>query len=90
MKLPVKYSDLSPKKRREVREEYIKRQNNKCYWCNEDLNKQPNRPKKINWNLFPPNFQKYPIHLQHCHHTGWTEGAVHMYCNAYMWQYHGR
>ena len=46
--------------------------------------------KKINWKLFPPNFLKYPIHLQHCHKTGWTEGAVHAYCNAVMWQYEGR
>ncbi len=45
--------------------------------------------KKINWKLFPENFLKYPIHLQHNHDTGMTEGAVHNYCNAVMWQYEG-
>ena len=32
----------------------------------------------------------HPIHLQHSHNTGVTEGAVHNYCNAVMWQYDGR
>jgi hypothetical protein len=40
--------------------------------------------------LFPPNFLKYPVHLQHNHDTDMTEGAVHARCNAVMWQYHGR
>jgi hypothetical protein len=33
---------------------------------------------------------KSPIHLQHDHDTGLTEGAVHAYCNAVLWQYEGR
>jgi hypothetical protein len=46
--------------------------------------------KKINWKLFPKGFRNHPVHLQHCHTTGMTEGAVHAYCNAVLWQYHGR
>ena len=46
--------------------------------------------KKINWKLFPPFFLRFPIHLQHNHDTNMTEGAVHAYCNAVMWQYEGR
>lgn len=90
MKLPTDYTILTPAQRKEVREEYIRRQGNKCYWCGTSLDKKPSMPKEINWKLFPPGFQDYPVHLQHCHSTGLTEGAVHMYCNAYMWQYHGR
>ena len=41
-------------------------------------------------STFPQNFLQYPIHLQHNHDTGMTEGAVHNYCNAVMWQYEGR
>lgn len=33
---------------------------------------------------------RYPVHLQHNHDTGMTEGAVHARCNAVMWQYLGR
>lgn len=93
MKLPVDYTKLTPFQRKQVREEYIKLQNNKCYYCGEDLNKKaPDRitNKPINWSLFPPNFLKYPIHLQHDHYNNMTEGAVHNYCNAVMWQYEGR
>lgn len=36
------------------------------------------------------NFLQHPIHLQHNHTTGMTEGAVHNYCNAVMWQYEHR
>ena len=46
--------------------------------------------KYIDWDLFPENFLKAPIHLQHNHNTGMTEGAVHNYCNAVMWQYEHR
>lgn len=93
MELPVKYDDVPYNKRYLVREEYIRLQNNKCYWCGGDLQSEPSKEitdLKINWNLFPPGFLKHPIHLQHCHKTGMTEGAVHVYCNAVMWQYEGR
>lgn len=93
MKLPVDYTLLSPRERADVRAEYIKQQDGKCYWCKETLNLPP--PKhitdhKIDWRIFPDNFLKWPIHIQHNHTTGMTEGAVHAYCNAVMFQYHGR
>jgi len=44
----------------------------------------------IDWSLFPPNFLKHPIHLQHSHVSNLTEGAVHAYCNAVLWQYENR
>ena len=93
MKLPVDYTKIDGATRRLIREEYVKAQNGLCYWCNKPLDNNPpveitNKP--INWRLFPPNFLKYPVHLQHNHDTGMTEGAVHAYCNAVMWQYHKR
>jgi hypothetical protein len=91
--LPVDYDKLEWWERREVREQYIREQNNKCYYCGQDLNQDPPEEitnKKINWALFPDNFLKHPIHLQHDHYNGMTEGAVHAYCNAVMWQYEGR
>lgn len=45
--------------------------------------------KPINWKLFPKEFLKNPIHLHHSHDTDMTLGAVHAYCNAVLWQYHG-
>jgi len=91
--LPVEYDKLTPKERREVREQYIKEQDGNCYWCKEPLNKDPAEQiseKKINMKLFPPGFLANPVHLQHDHFNGLTEGAVHAACNAVMWQYHGR
>ncbi len=91
MKLPVNYTKLDWQNKKAVREEYIKTQLNKCYFCKCKLDKPaPKRitRKIINWSLFPKNFLQYPIHLQHNHKTGMTEGAVHNYCNAVMWQYY--
>lgn len=91
--LPVKYSRLAQWERKLVREQYIREQSGKCYWCKEPLDAEPSdsvKTKKVNWKLFPPNFMKYPVHLQHDHGTDLTEGAVHAKCNAVMWQYHGR
>ena len=91
--LPVNYEQLDPSERKSVREQYIKKQNGKCYWCKCPLDADPPasvRTKRISWDRFPPNFLRYPVHLQHDHSTGMTEGAVHSYCNAVMWQYHGR
>lgn len=93
MNLPVDYTTLTWQERRAVREQYIREQKGKCYWCHGSLQSEPGAEIKglsIDWNLFPPNFLKYPVHLQHNHDTGMTEGAVHAYCNAVMWQYHGR
>ena len=92
-KLPVMYRELHWRDRREVRNQYVREQERKCFHCGCSLDEEPpahitNKP--IKWKLFPENFLKYPVHLQHCHKTGLTEGAVHSYCNAVMWQYEGR
>lgn len=92
-KLPVDYTKLPTHERRAVREQYVEEQEGKCMYCGESLAKPA--PYKvawrdINWDLFPKNFMQYPVHLQHCHKTGLTEGAVHNYCNAVLWQYEGR
>lgn len=91
--LPVLYSKLNWKDRKAVREQYIREQNSVCMFCKQPLEGEPAdhvKNKKINWRLFPPGFLKHPVHLQHDHNTDLTEGAVHAYCNAYMWQYQGR
>jgi hypothetical protein len=92
-KLPVDYTKLHWTERKEVRFQYIKEQNNICMYCGISLSEPPAKhitDKKIDWSKFPPNFLNYPIHLQHSHKTGMTEGVVHNYCNAVMWQYEGR
>ena len=93
MNLPTDYDKLSRKERRSVREQYIKEQEGLCYWCKGDLKTSPPKEimdKPLNMKLFPPGFLNYPVHLQHDHHTGMTEGAVHARCNGVMWQYHQR
>lgn len=87
--LPVDYTKLSQAERRRVREQYITEQNGKCIYCGSDIFKEPRKEKKINKSLFPINFFDYKVHLHHCHITGMTKGAVHSYCNAVLWQYHG-
>lgn len=92
-KLPVLYSRADATQRRQVREQYVREQGGLCYWCKQPLNGPAPKhitEKKINWRLFPPNFTRHPVHLQHDHSTDLTEGAVHAICNAVMWQYHGR
>ena len=92
-KLPVDYTKLHYTERKVVRLQYIEEQKGLCHYCGCSLNEespQHIKDKKINWKLFPQNFLQYPIHLQHNHDTGMTEGAVHNYCNAVMWQYEGR
>ena len=84
------YTNLDWKDRKNLREEYVRLQKGKCFCCKHDLSQPAPKKitsKKIDWSLFPENFLKYPIHLQHNHETGMTEGAVHNYCNAVMWQY---
>tara|TARA_R110000772_G_scaffold23454_5_gene62744 strand:- start:1139 stop:1438 length:300 start_codon:yes stop_codon:yes gene_type:complete len=91
--LPINYNNLHWTERKKVREQYVKEQNYKCFYCQQDLKAdapEDVRNLEINWQLFPPNFLKHPIHLQHNHDTGMTEGAVHGYCNAVLWQYFGR
>lgn len=91
--LPVEYDNLEWWERKEVREQYKMEQRNLCAYCHGKLDEDPPEvvtKKRINWKLFPPNFLKHPVHLQHDHFTGLTEGAVHAYCNAVLWQYHGK
>jgi hypothetical protein len=92
MKLPVNYDKLHYTERKLVREEYIKLQRGFCYYCGTPLDGKPDRgvlSMPVDESLFPPNFFKSPVHLHHNHDTGMTIGAVHGYCNAVLWQYHG-
>ena len=91
--LPVYYTPMNSWERKQIREEYTRIQKGKCYFCDQLLSGPPDQEvldKSINLNLFPPNFLKYPVHLQHNHDTDLTEGSVHARCNAAMWQYLGR
>ena len=92
IKLPAVYASLEWHERREVRNEYVSRQKGMCSHCGAPLSSEP--PESITllpikWRLFPENFRKYPVHLHHDHASGMTIGAVHSYCNAVLWQYHG-
>lgn len=91
--LPVEYDKLTAYHRRQVREQYVQEQNGLCFYCKSDLKQPPPKnilDKPIRLEYFPPFFLDHPIHLQHDHSTGLTEGAVHAYCNAVMWQYENR
>lgn len=93
--LPTDYTKLDWRNgdNRKVREQYVAIQEGKCYWCKCDLHDGPSQQVQdanIDWSLFPKGFKNSPVHLQHNHDTNMTEGAVHMKCNAYMWQYLGR
>jgi len=91
-KLPVKYSELSPGERREVRIAYIKNQHNKCMYCHEKFTDSPPDGvlgKVIHAELFPKGFFDHPIHLHHNHDTDMTIGAVHAWCNAVLWEHEG-
>lgn len=90
--LPVDYTKLTQPQRREVRLQYITRQNGKCSHCDEPLEGPPSREIQVAYvvrELFPPKFFDHPIHLHHSHRTGLTIGAVHARCNAVLWQFHG-
>jgi hypothetical protein len=86
------YSKQTPDERRQTREAFVQLQHGLCYHCKYRLDGLP--PTKITsikilWSMFPPNFLKYPVHLHHCHSSDRVLGAVHAYCNAVLWQYHG-
>lgn len=92
MELPADYTLLSIKQRKKVREEYIRRQKGKCWYCKSRLDGDPPvkvRNLSVDPNLFPRGFFDHPVHLHHSHETGITIGAVHSYCNAVLWEYHG-
>lgn len=90
--LPVDYTSLAPWQRRQVREQYVRKQDGKCSYCGESLSGKASdevMSKPIMTRLFPQSFFKYPVHLHHDHKSGMTIGAVHCHCNAVLWQYHG-
>ena len=90
---PLNYNMLTPTKRATVREQYIAEQDGKCFYCVNGLDEESSKVVRdfdVDPSLFPPGFLNHPIHLQHNHETGMTEGAVHAYCNAVLCQYHGK
>jgi hypothetical protein len=92
MKLPAFYHKLTVTERRIVRERYVELQQSMCAHCKSSLLEDPPAEilsKRIRWSAFPPMFLNWPVHLHHSHETGMTIGAVHAYCNAVLWQYHG-
>lgn len=92
IKLPVYYDELSSSSRRMIREEYQRRQKNRCQHCNQPLEGPPTNEIQMAWidlSLFPPGMLDNPVHLHHSRETGLTIGAVHARCNAWLWQYKG-
>lgn len=90
--LPVDYTKIDRSTRRLVRLQYIEEQKGLCHHCGEPLTGPPRTDiaeKPVIRQLFPPNFFDFPVHLHHSHTNGLTIGAVHAYCNAVLWQYHG-
>jgi hypothetical protein len=91
MKLPINYVKADRWKRKEAREQYVKDQKGRCYYCNCYLSGRPSRKvrkKSLNKLSFPKGFFDWPVHLHHSHVTHMTIGAVHNYCNAVLWEYH--
>ena len=94
--MPLKsknYELLTTRQRRLLREAYVASQGGKCCYCQHPLDEAPCRrvsTARITWELFPDGFQNHPVHLHHNHATGMTIGAVHMRCNAYVWQHEGK
>lgn len=88
--LPAYYDALTRTERVRVRERYMEQQGGKCAHCGEPLEgpcADHVSRDWINWNLFPPGFMNNQVHLHHDHKTGLTIGAIHAYCNAWLWQY---
>jgi hypothetical protein len=90
--LPIVYDLATARERRVAREKYMRLQRNKCWYCKEPLSGDPCRKvmkAKLNSNLFPECMLLHPVHLHHDRETGYTIGAVHARCNAYLWQRYG-
>lgn len=91
-KLPQYYDKLTPPQRRSVRLQYEAIQGGLCKHCGESLDGPPSKAitdKPIDESIFPATFNYKGVHMHHSHQTGLTIGAVHGYCNAVLWQYHG-
>lgn len=92
MELPINYETAHWTTRKKAREQYIKNQEGLCYHCGSSLKGDASDEMKklpIKKELFPVGFFDWPVHLHHSHETGLTVGAVHSFCNAILWQYHG-
>ncbi len=92
VELPANYDNLTPAKRKVVREAYVRLQEGKCWFCKTSLTGDPSpsvMARPVRKRLFPPAFFNYPVHLHHSHETGKTIGAVHAYCNAVLWEHYG-
>lgn len=92
--IPVLYFSLNPARRALVRERYVEEQQGACWYCTCSLDGPPPPHilgMPIHWRKFPggDDFLKHPVHLHHSHETGLTIGAVHAYCNAVLFDYHG-
>lgn len=90
--LPARYSKLGARRRREIRELYERLQGDLCYYCKQPLAGEPRADiakLPVEMRRFPPGFLENRVHLHHDHKTDLTLGAVHAYCNAVLWQYHG-
>ena len=94
-RVPALYSTLTAARRVVVRERYVELQEGKCLHCYTLLVEDPAPhvlAMKVNWHAFPgraAGFLRHPVHLHHDHKTDLTIGAVHAYCNAVLWQFHG-
>jgi hypothetical protein len=87
------YRRMTQPERRVLRLQYVEQQGGMCWHCKSPLKGPPSHDvarTKIRWSLFPPNFLQHSVHLHHNHVTGKTIGAVHAYCNAYLWQEEGQ
>ena len=88
--LPTLYNELSWQERKAVREEYVREQDDRCWYCKGFLCEEPIkevRERPVNLRLFPPGFFDHLIHLHHDKRTGLTIGAVHALCNAVSFQH---
>lgn len=73
--LPVDYKSLSWIERKKFKNSIsLNKRTGVCIMANFLLKNHPKRFGK----------RKYPVHLQHDHHTGTTEEAVYSLCNAFM------
>lgn len=92
LRLPARYATLTPHLRRLVRARYVREQGGQCYHCKAALTGPPSaeaRARSVTPALYPKGFFDYPVHLHHCHKSGFTLGAVHAHCNAVLWEHHG-
>ena len=87
--LPINYKLSSTRVRALARALYIKHQKGLCYHCGKPLDEEPDKSLPIDESRFPKGFFNNKIHLHHNHESQSTIGAVHAYCNAVLWEYHG-